>query len=327
MGRAPLRSRATGPARWRFDWYLQRASGGAPPAYINLEPTNRCNLSCKWCVSSGAREGGLLDLAIADGIIQQAVESGVGEVRFFLAGEPLLHPRIGELVARASSRGLRSVIHTNAMLLTADRSRALIEAGLGEISLSINGIDEATVREAQKGADLANMAEHVRGFLAARRAAGRNTPRVILQIIQSPLEMATPLPLHRLHMLFGSPGPDRVLRLAPHGWGGQLDSSDVVIRGTRYHACQPLWQGMSVGWDGRVFLCCADLNGTQPVGDLTRRRARRLVATNQRADLPLCASCDAVWWKSHPLVHDIRRGFWRLMGAPARRVRLRTGKR
>lgn len=318
-------------AWWRLGWYLGMPCVQGPPAYLNLEPTNRCNLSCRWCVATTSRPPGLLDLGLADAILAQAEEAGVGEVRFFLAGEPLLHPRLAQLVGMASARGLRTVVHTNAMLLTEERARALIEAGLDEISFSINGLDPAVVSQRQEGADLTTMAEHVRGFLRAR--GGRRRPRAVLQLIQLPHELSAPLSQEALRQLFGKPGPDRVLRLAPHGWGGQLRGQDVVLRGRTYHACQPLWQGMSVGWDGRVFVCCADLNGLHPVGDLAREslmdvwrgpaltEARRLVASNQRDGLPLCRSCDAVWWRYHPLVHDLVRAAWRLTGIQARRGR------
>jgi len=307
---------------WRASWYLRSPRVRTPPAYLNMEPTNRCNLSCKWCVASTARPTGMLDMAVADGVMDQASRAGVREIRFFLAGEPLLHPRIDDLVTQATRRGLRSVLHTNAMLLDRERGRGLIEAGLDEISFSINGVEDATVGEVQRGANLHVMAGNVRSFLDVRRRSGHRIPRTILQIIQSPSEAATPLPSHRLTTLFGAPGPDRILRLAPHGWGGQLRSSEVVLRGTRYHPCQPLWQGMSMGWDGRVFLCCGDLNGTHEVGDLNRddlmevwrgpalTRIRQLVACNTRNGLALCASCDAVWWKYHPMVHDARRALW-----------------
>lgn len=253
------------------------------------------------------------------------------EIRFFLAGEPLLHPGIDLLVAEASSRGLHSVVHTNAMALTREKGRALIEAGLGEISFSINGLEEEVVREVQRGADLRVMAENVRQFVALRGARPR--PRTILQVIQPASDHRAALPAARLRALFGAHAPDRILRLVPHGWGGQLAGSDVVLRGTRYHPCQPLWQGMSVGWDGRVFLCCADLNGLHQVGDLTRdglmevwngpalARVRGLVAQNMRGELPLCAACDAVWWRDHPVVHDLKRAIWRAAARPPRPVR------
>ncbi|GAG17901.1 unnamed protein product, partial [marine sediment metagenome] len=51
-------------------------------------------------------------------LIEQARNMGVTEIRLFLAGEPLLHPKIVAMVDLASVNGLRTCIHTNATRLT-----------------------------------------------------------------------------------------------------------------------------------------------------------------------------------------------------------------
>lgn len=310
---------------WRFYWYLQRRYTAAPPHYLNLEPTNRCNLSCVWCVASEARASGLLSVELAERVLDQAQIAGVKEVRLFLAGEPLLHPRIDKLVSMAKARGQRTVIHTNAMLLDEERSKALISAGLDEISFSINGTTPEEVHQRQPGADLEIMASNVRTFLEVKHLSGSPSPLAILQIIQDREHLNAPLQMPVVRELFGDPGPDRILRLPPHAWAGQLPHGDSSVRGDRYFPCQPLWQSMSVAWDGRVFACCGDLNGTVIVGDLTQEtltdvwygpamaRLRHLVAANQRESLKLCAGCDAVWWEGHPVTSDMKRFLWRLI--------------
>jgi MoaA/NifB/PqqE/SkfB family radical SAM enzyme len=257
--------------------------------------------------------------------LDQAQIAGVKEARLFLAGEPLLHPRIDELVGMAKSRGMRTVIHTNTMLLDEKRSQALVSAGLDEISFSINGTTPEDVHERQPGAELGVMASNVRAFLKVKQHSGSKSPLTILQIIQDQEQLKAPLQRHVVRELFGSPGPDRILRLPPHGWAGQLPHRDVSARGDRYFPCQPLWQSMSVSWDGKVFACCGDLNGTVVVGDLTKESfldvwygqamasLRQLVAANNRESSRLCAGCDAVWWDMHPVKSDMKRFLWRLI--------------
>lgn len=310
---------------WRFYWYLRRGYTHAPPHYLNLEPTNRCNLSCVWCVASDVRASGLLRLELAERVLDQAQHAGVKEVRLFLAGEPLLHPQIDELVRLAKARNLRTVIHTNAMLLDESRSTKLISAGLDEISFSINGTTPEEVLERQPGANLEKMASNVRRFLEIKHLSASPSPLTILQIIQDQEHLKAPLKISVIQDLFGKPGPDRILRLPPHAWAGQLPEGEVPARGEKYFPCQPLWQSISVAWDGKVFACCGDLNGTVVVGDVTQEtlmdvwygpmmaRLRRLVATNRREALDLCGSCDAVWWEGHPAKSDVKRFLWRLI--------------
>jgi hypothetical protein len=265
--------------------------------------------------------------------LDQAKIAGIKEVRLFLAGEPLLHPQIDTLVSIARSKNLRTVIHTNAMLLDVEKSHALMAAGLDEISFSINGTTHDEVRERQPGADLDRMATNVRTFLEIKRSSGSRAPLTILQIIQDREQLRLPLQRGRVRDLFGESGPDRILRLPPHAWAGQLSHSQLPTRGENYFPCQPLWQSMSVAWDGRVFVCCGDLNGAVVVGDLTNQplldvwygptltQLRELVAKNRRDALKLCAQCDAVWREEHPIVSDMKRYLWRLI----RGIGSRTG--
>lgn len=64
-------------------------------------------------------------------------------------GEPLLHPRIAEMVSYAKERQVadRVEIVTNASLLTHEMSDALIAAGLDRLRISVQGLDAATYRD------------------------------------------------------------------------------------------------------------------------------------------------------------------------------------
>ena len=311
---------------WRLSWYLKQTRLRHPPQFINLEPTNACNLSCIWCVADRSRTKGMLSLSLAENILDQAAAAKVREVRLFLAGEPLLYPHITALVSLVNERNLKSVIHTNAMLLTEEMSNDIIGAGLSEISFSVNGITSREVSENQPGADLYTMIANIRTFLSLSNNSPDSVTSTILQIIRRRHDRQRAETRRFIRETFIQERPDRILLLEPHSWSGQLTSCSEDSKHTVYHPCQPLWQGMSIGWDGRVFLCCGDLNGSVPVGDMTRSslmeiwlgteltEARCAVAGNKRANRPLCSSCDAVWWNKHPLMADMRRAAWRLTG-------------
>lgn len=139
------------------------------PSKLYVETTTRCNLRCAMCVkqSGGARipdEDMSMDtfraLAPAfphlDGIILNGI------------GEPLLHPRLTDMIALARSTMDRGSIgfQTNGMLLTPALARQLVEAGLDTICLSVDMVKGDTLFHG--GEDVSRMA-HVFGSL--RRAA------------------------------------------------------------------------------------------------------------------------------------------------------------
>jgi len=57
-------------------------------------------------------------------------------------GEPLLNPRLADLVAHCSSVGMFTGIATNGLSMTRDKAKALVESGLGSIKFSLDGPKE-----------------------------------------------------------------------------------------------------------------------------------------------------------------------------------------
>ena len=85
--------------------------------HVNIEPTNKCQLNCKYCGDRKTREEGFMTME-KYGKILNVLPHPV-EIRLFLSGEPLLHPNIGAMVVLALERGHNVLIHTNGLELDA----------------------------------------------------------------------------------------------------------------------------------------------------------------------------------------------------------------
>jgi radical SAM protein with 4Fe4S-binding SPASM domain len=62
-------------------------------------------------------------------------------------GEPLLHPRILDMVRLARENGIVPNLTTNGNLLDGEMAVALKEAGLGQVQISLNGVTDDTNRK------------------------------------------------------------------------------------------------------------------------------------------------------------------------------------
>ena len=82
-------------------------------------------------------------------------------------GEPLLHPRFLDMVRAAKQRGLRAEVTTNALLLDDAVAAGLLEAGLDQLVVSIDGASAEAFGRV-RGASLARVVENV-GRLHDRR--------------------------------------------------------------------------------------------------------------------------------------------------------------
>jgi MoaA/NifB/PqqE/SkfB family radical SAM enzyme len=149
------------------------------PAKVYVEPTNTCNLACSTCVRHAWDEPeGFMEWAtfeaVAAGLARPADEAGSanesgpanqggpGTVAFMGLGEPLLHPRFPDMVRIAKQRGLRTEVTTNALLLDGTMASALLEAGLDQLVVSIDGASAEAFGRVRSGASLARVVENVR---------------------------------------------------------------------------------------------------------------------------------------------------------------------
>jgi radical SAM protein with 4Fe4S-binding SPASM domain len=115
------------------------------PETIHFAVTGRCDQACEGCFYS-ARPGSDVEAADAPFPLFEKVVAEAGRVKVFQmalgGGEPLIHPRIVEMVRLAREHGVVPNITTNGNLLDREMAAALKEAGLGQIQISLNGATE-----------------------------------------------------------------------------------------------------------------------------------------------------------------------------------------
>ena len=135
-----------------------------PLTKIYVEPTNRCNLDCVTCIRHSWDEL-FEDLAWP---AYQALMDGLADfpeaktIAFAGFGESLLHPRFPEMIRLAHANGLRTEMTSNAMLLGASLAKRLVEAGLDQFTVSIDGSSNESHSAIRPGASLEEIIDNVR---------------------------------------------------------------------------------------------------------------------------------------------------------------------
>ena len=130
----------------------------APPLYVRIKPTNRCNHDCYWCVyadsfrkknkqdefGSGHIQSGMhTDMVESDIMpLNKLLETldifkeiGVRAVTYSGGGEPLFYKDIIQVMDRTASNNIDLSIITNGELLSGDRARALTHAKWVRVSM------------------------------------------------------------------------------------------------------------------------------------------------------------------------------------------------
>lgn len=119
------------------------------PRVLAWEVTRRCPLKCRHCRAGAANVPYEHELATDE--CKQVIDSlssthqaPSAPMIIWTGGEPMLREDILELVAHASSKGLRSVMAPCGMLVTKERLQSLKTAGVMACSFSLDGPDAAT---------------------------------------------------------------------------------------------------------------------------------------------------------------------------------------
>jgi MoaA/NifB/PqqE/SkfB family radical SAM enzyme len=162
-----------------FERIATRASAAEQdPICVYLETTNRCNLLCTTCPRTYEELEPPADMSwdlfrrIVDQLprIERAVLHGVGE--------PMLVKKLPDMVRYLKDRGTYVLFNTNGTVLNEKNGRALIDAELDELRVSLdaaNARSYATIR----GRNYFNrILKNVRAFRALQERLGCERPRV-----------------------------------------------------------------------------------------------------------------------------------------------------
>jgi MoaA/NifB/PqqE/SkfB family radical SAM enzyme len=135
-----------------------------PLTKIYVEPTNCCNLSCVTCIRHSWDESfKYLEWPVYQALIEGLAHfPDVQTIAFAGFGEPLLHPRFPEMVRLAHANGLRTEMTSNAMLLTSSLAERLIDAGLDQFTVSLDGTSSESLCAIRPGTSLEEIMDNVR---------------------------------------------------------------------------------------------------------------------------------------------------------------------
>ena len=111
---------------------------------LYIEVSSRCNLLCKMCFRRSwvSEQFGDLDFTVFERLLDDTALRDTETVFFGGMGEPLVHPKLIEMVSLAAGRGRKVELITNGTLLSRDKTEALLGAGVSQIWVSIDEISE-----------------------------------------------------------------------------------------------------------------------------------------------------------------------------------------
>ncbi len=290
---------------------IRRVVTGDFPRVMNIEPTNRCNLRCVYCPRTRARKGcGDMDWTLFQRLIDEAADhEPLIMLHLFKDGESFLHPRIIDMIRYAKKRKVAKTVRLNSNALSWSDAiiEGMLEAGLDDVTVSIDAADPATYYR-HKGVDaLVRVEKNIQRLLDRRAQLGLTRPFVRVKIME--FDGIDASEIRRFQGKWHG-SADAVQVTGIHNWSGAIKGLTPTDEASpsRY-PCVILWYSLVVNFNGEVTVCSVDWDTTINVGDVNTETLCRIwggpkIKSVRRAHLegrlqnyPVCRDC-LVWVSS-----------------------------
>ena len=268
------------------------------PLHLDIEVTSACNLKCPFCATTYSKfENGFMEWKTAKKILDEAGENGLYACKFNFRGEPLLHKDIGRFISYAKKKGIVDVFfNTNAVLLTEDMAKMLIDSGLDRLTVSFEGFEKTLYERNRTGAKFAEVVANVVRLRNMRERLGSKSPKIRIQAVLIP-ELKDRL------SEYVSFWKDKVDQVSYNEMEPSVDTVNNKIKSIKSSwICPYPYQRMTVMWDGTLIACKNDYYGKLAMGNIdsvsikkcwtnSLDTLRKLHKKGQTHDIEACGEC------------------------------------
>lgn len=249
------------------------------PFVLLVDPSSLCNLRCKFCptgnpglIRQTGRFQGNFDFNLFKKIIDdlREFEKPIKVLRLYKEGEPLINPHFCDMIkyARDSKRVLRVDTTTNGVLLNPKLNRQIIDAGLTQINISVNGVSaEQVYKFTNVKIDFENFCDNLRDLY-------ENKGDCVIYI-KSIKENLSPDEQAKFFDIFGDMA-DRIYleNLSPAWPEFEFDGLEMKFTSGHYgqpiihrQVCPYIFYIMVINSDGKTSLCIGDWKHQLDYGD------------------------------------------------------------
>lgn len=296
------------------------------PFVLLVDPSNLCNFRCKFCptgnpalIKSTGRYQGNMKFDIFKKIIDDLKEFSepIKVLRLYKEGEPLINPHFSDMIkyAKDSKRVLRIDTTTNGALLNKKINRQIIDAGLDQINISVNGVSSEQIQKFTKAkVDFKKYCDNIRDLYE-----NKGNCEIYIKSIRDILSSDEQ---SRFFDIFGDVS-DRIYleNLSPAWPEFKFDGMEMKFNSGHYgqpimqrQVCPYIFYIMVINSDGKTSLCVGDWKHQLGYGDTTKQSVRDIwlgdiinshrIAhlKNRRSDNSFCGACQVI---SHGTLENI----------------------
>jgi MoaA/NifB/PqqE/SkfB family radical SAM enzyme len=206
------------------------------PFYVQVNPTNLCNLQCRGCRYHSSKTVGLsntagdlryMPLELVEKLSKELSAGGTTEATICGEGESLMYPHWFEMVSAFKRAGLRVQLFTNGTLLDESTASRLLDSGLDVLNVSMWATSPEEYAESYPGTDPVNFENALEGIRAVTKLKAERQIHLPTVILTGPLTRQNYKSISKRIAMAHEHGCNRV-RFAPFiDVGGEFASDNV----------------------------------------------------------------------------------------------------
>ncbi|PTD94177.1 hypothetical protein C9439_03780 [archaeon SCG-AAA382B04] len=150
------------------------------PREITIDPINKCNINCKLCPTGKNKEGrtkSTMSFSLYKKLISE-IGPYVSHIDFHNWGEPLLNPKIFDMIELARDYGIFVKLSTNLNHFNEGICKKLIENPPDVLMISLFGASQKTVEKYHEGSNFTTVIKNMKKVIKKRNNAGKVYPFV-----------------------------------------------------------------------------------------------------------------------------------------------------
>lgn len=256
------------------------------PPVIRIGPTNRCTARCYYCPREYIHEkgSGYMGWELFKSIIDQAVQGKSKKISFALFGEPLLHPRIIDMLEYAKHAGLNLGLSTNGIILTKELADKIVGLNLETFECSLDGF---TRKEFVAGKQVDKYEEAKNNLLYLFKQAREKKSQTVYNVHF--VDIGNVSFINKLKFIKYWSRELKGLKsmtsfyYEPHNWAGtrehlsgRMGVIDRVLNKLSFKKPCMYIKGMNINYNGDVYVCTNDPTEKAVIGNMKEKSIKEI---------------------------------------------------
>lgn len=262
-----------------YEYRNKREFSEGYPLMLTIESTNNCNLKCVMCPREFQTAGrGFIDYEL----FRKAIDESAGLTKFIwlhYMGEPLMNPRIFDMIDYASNAGMKVGLSTNGTMFTAGNIDRLLQSKLYLAIISIDANTKEVFGKVRGEEKYFDRIESSTRELLTRLTETAHPMFVSIQFIKQTANEAEHDLFVEKWSRFGIQNPR--INLKTKGltdWGSQFDYTELGLSKSQFRAqsCTEPYRTLIINWNGSVSACCFDYNNKYNLGNVNSQTVQEI---------------------------------------------------